>query len=102
MLRLTIVSEMWCEFIDIGQVKLQLLHFLIEKGKPPCIGIDLGTTYARVAVYHHGKVEIIKNDQGSCTTPSCIAFSDIQRLVGDDVKKQAAINPLNTVFGKTM
>ncbi|XP_032781994.2 heat shock 70 kDa protein II [Daphnia magna] len=68
------------------------------KGKPPCIGIDLGTTYARVAVYHHGKVEIIKNDQGSCTTPSCIAFSDIQRLVGDDVKKQAAINPLNTVF----
>ncbi|KAI9558046.1 heat shock protein 70 kDa [Daphnia sinensis] len=68
------------------------------KGKPPCIGIDLGTTYARVAVYHHGEVEIITNEQGDRTTPSCIAFGDAQRLIGDDVKKQAAINPLNTVF----
>ncbi|CAM0138185.1 Heat shock protein ssb1 [Umbelopsis sp. WA50703] len=62
------------------------------------IGIDLGTTYSCVGVWDQERVEIIANEQGNRTTPSYVAFSDNERLVGDAAKNQAAMNPKNTVF----
>jgi heat shock protein 5 len=62
------------------------------------IGIDLGTTYSCVGVMQNGKVEIIVNDQGNRITPSYVAFTDEERLVGDAAKNQYASNPTRTVF----
>merc|ERR1712209_70468 len=73
------------------------LH-LYKMAKKQAVGIDLGTTYSCVGVFQYGKVEIIANDQGNRTTPSYVAFTDTERLIGDPAKNQVAINPTNAVF----
>ena len=72
-----------------------------ESGKKdygPVIGIDLGTTYSCVAIFKNGRVEIIPNELGNRITPSQVAFTDEEKLVGESAKNQGALNPLRTIY----
>ncbi|TVU47543.1 hypothetical protein EJB05_07148, partial [Eragrostis curvula] len=71
-----------------------------SKGNGPAVGIDLGTTYSCVAVWRGDRGEVIANDQGNRVTPSCVAFTDAERFVGEAAVNQAALNPANTIFGE--
>lgn len=70
----------------------------MEQTNVPAIGIDLGTTSSCVAIFLHGKVEIINNDQGHRTTPSYVAFTEVEHLVGEAAESQASTNLTNTIF----
>ncbi|ELP88951.1 heat shock protein 70, putative [Entamoeba invadens IP1] len=70
----------------------------MSANKGTAVGIDLGTTYSCVGIWQNDRVEIIANDQGNRTTPSYVAFTDSERLIGDAAKNQIAMNVKNTVF----
>jgi len=63
------------------------------------IGIDLGTTNSCVAIMDGAQPRVIENAEGARTTPSIVAFTDDERLVGQSAKRQAVTNPENTIFG---
>ncbi len=64
--------------------------------KKRAIDIDLGTTYSCVGVWMNNRIEIITNHQGNRVTPSYVAFTETEILVGDAAKNQVARNPTNT------
>lgn len=68
------------------------------KVEAPCVGIDLGTTYSVVGIWQKGEVHIIPNEMGNRITPSVVAFTDTERLVGDGAKNQLPQNPKNTIY----
>ena len=68
-------------------------------GEQRIIGIDLGTTNSCAALYENGVPQVIPNLEGARTTPSIVAFSEkSDRLVGQIAKRQAVVNPINTIF----
>ena len=66
--------------------------------KTPIIGVDLGTTNSCVAVLENGVAKVIENSEGARTTPSIIAYTDNEILVGAPAKRQAVTNPKNTLY----
>jgi heat shock protein 5 len=69
-----------------------------EKYECPIIGIDLGTTYSCVGIFKNGQVEVIPNELGNRITPSVVAFTDEERLIGEAAKNQVTVNPTRTVY----
>jgi heat shock protein 5 len=69
-----------------------------EKYECPIIGIDLGTTYSCVGIFKNGQVEVIPNELGNRITPSVVAFTDEERLIGEAAKNQATVNPTRTLY----
>jgi len=86
------------QFFTLLLALLGAVAFAADGGYDTTIGIDLGTTYSCVAVYKDGRVQIIANAQGNRITPSYVAFTDDERLIGDAAKNQASSNPERTVF----
>lgn len=86
----------------VGMILLAAVVSAAEEAKskvePPCVGIDLGTTYSVVGIWQGGTVEIIPNEMGNRITPSVVAFTETERLVGDGAKNQVAENPHNTIY----
>ena len=69
-----------------------------EKYECPIIGIDLGTTYSCVGIFKNGQVEVIPNELGNRITPSVVAFTNEERLIGEAAKNQATVNPTRTLY----
>merc|ERR1719364_565560 len=94
------MSSSSSNFLSAMRSALLLFAFAAADDKidGPVIGIDLGTTYSCVGIYKNGRVEIIPNDQGNRITPSYVAFTEDERLIGEAAKNQATIQPTQTLF----
>ena len=101
----TYLSPTYIKF-QKNMIKILLLTTLLafalakedEKYECPIIGIDLGTTFSCVGIFKNGQVEVIPNELGNRITPSVVAFTDEERLVGEAAKNQVAVNPTRTLY----
>ena len=89
---------MKCALAVLCLVALACAEEGAKKVEGPVIGIDLGTTYSVVGVWQQGRVEIIPNEMGNRITPSVVAFTESERLIGDGAKNQMSQNPENTIY----
>ncbi|XP_031372938.1 heat shock cognate 70 kDa protein-like [Punica granatum] len=96
----------WLEMNQLTEVdeieqKMKELERIIETMRVmgPVVGVDFGTSYSSVGVWHNDHVEIIADEQGERRIPSYVAFTGTRCLVGDAAKRQGTINPIITVFG---
>lgn len=95
----------WLDENQLGEVneieeKMKELKRIMAGSMGPAIGIDFGTCYSSIGVWHNGHVEIISDEQDNTRIPSYVAFTDTQSLLGVAAKRQGFIYPINTIFGK--
>ncbi|KAK6943806.1 Heat shock protein 70 family [Dillenia turbinata] len=86
------------KFSLVSNIQIRMGSYVEHENVKTIIGIDLGTSYSCVAAYHDGQVQIIANDQGNRITPSWVAFTDSERLIGEAAKNQATSNVSRTIF----
>lgn len=80
------------DFLLVFSKFISFLQFLLKH--------YLGTTYSAVAVYQNGKAEVIPNDQGNRSMPSCVTFTPSRQFIGEGAVRQAAEHPKNAIYGR--